>query len=130
MKYALLVYGDESWDRLPAGQKRHLHQAQRALHEEQHASVSDSVTVLAHYRLRPPDKTTTVRLVGNEIARTDGPSKTTSEPLRALYLLDTDDPDAAFELASRLPAIRLGGTAEIWPLIEPKRRTRRNLSLR
>jgi hypothetical protein len=78
------------------------------------------VNVLAHYRLRPPEQTTTIRRVEDEIARTQGPSGAArEETLRALYLLESDDPDAVLELASRLPAVRIGATAEIWPLIEP-----------
>ncbi len=42
-----------------------------------------------------------------------------SEALRALYLLESDDPAAVVDLAARLPAVHMGGTVEVWPLIEP-----------
>jgi hypothetical protein len=120
VKYALLVYGDESWDQLLAEERRSLHAAHRRLHEEHHAFPAASVHVLGHYRLRPPAKTTTIRQIGDEIAKTQGPSDLGPETLRALYLLESDDPDAILDLAGRLPALRIGGTAELWPLIEPK----------
>lgn len=119
MKYALLVYGHESWDRLPVEQKRNLHRAQRALHEEVQGSTAASASIIAHYRLRPPEQTTTLRLVGDEVTRTDGPSSAARECLRALYLLESDDPDAVFDIAIRLPAVGIGGIVEIWPLSEP-----------
>lgn len=119
MKYALLVYGDESFDRLPAEQKRSRHAAHRALHDEHEASPSATAKVVAH-RFRPPEQTTTIRLAGDEITRTHGPSGIAAVAPRALYLLESDDPAAVLDLAARLPAVRIGATAEIWPLIEPK----------
>jgi len=35
-----------------------------------------------------------------------------------------DDPDAVLDLGARLPAIRLGATVEVWPLIETRGRRR------
>jgi hypothetical protein len=120
VKYALFVYGDDSWDQLPAEERRRLHAGHRGLHNEHHASPAATVNVIGHYRLRPPAKTTTIRRVGDEIAQTQGPSDLGRETLRALYLLESDDADAVLDLAGRLPALRIGGTAELWPLIEPK----------
>jgi hypothetical protein len=120
VKYALFVYGDESLDQLPAAERRSLHAAHRGLHNEHHAAAAASVHVLGHYRLRPPANTITIRRIGDEIAKTQGPSDLGRETLRALYLLESDDADSVLDLAGRLPALRIGGTAEIWPLIEPK----------
>jgi hypothetical protein len=58
-----------------------------------------------------------------KIEQTQGPSASAKEALRALYLLESDDPDAVLDLTSRLPAHRIGGAAEIWPLIEPSTRS-------
>jgi hypothetical protein len=51
--------------------------------------------------------------------RTDGPSVETRERLRALYVVESDEADAVLDFASKLPAVRLGGAVEVWPLIEP-----------
>jgi hypothetical protein len=120
MKYLLLVYGHETWDRLPAEETRSLHRAHRALHEARLASAPASARVTAHYRVRSPDQATTIRRVDGESARTEGPSGGSRDVLRALYLVESDDHDGVVDLATTLPALRIGGAAEIWPLAEPK----------
>ena len=119
MKYALLVYSQESWDTLPLEQRRSLHGAHRPLQEERHTLAPSSARVIAHYRARPPQHATTIRGVGDDMTRTKGPARAAGETLRALYLLESDNPAAVDEFATSLPAIRIGGTVEIWPLIEP-----------
>jgi hypothetical protein len=120
MKYAVLGYdGEGSLDVLPAEDKRTLHGAHRALHDDVQAAADSSVHVIAHYRFRPTRQTTTVRLAGDEIVKTAGPAAGASEALRALYLLESDDSDAILEFAARLPAVQMGGTVEVWPLTEP-----------
>jgi hypothetical protein len=52
------------------------------------------------------------------VARTEGSSSEATEALRALYLLESDDPDAVLDLASQLPAVRMSGAIEVWPLSE------------
>src|SRR5713226_3668741 len=113
MNYALLVYiapellrGLSSEDKL-------------SLHGGGQPATSASASLVAHYRLRPPRTATTIRLNGDEIVKADGPSVEMREGLRALYVLESDEPDAVHDFASRLPAVRLGGTVEVWPLIEP-----------
>src|SRR5215831_9522827 len=120
MKYVLLGYDTEgSLEGLAAEDKRALHAAHRALHDDAQALVDSSVRVIAHYRVRPPRHTTTVRRAGDDVVRIDGPASQASESLRALYLLESDDPAAVLDLAARLPAIHMGGTVEVWPLSEP-----------
>ena len=111
MKYAVLVYvAPESLRGLDPEDKR-------SLHGERQAS-SASVNLIAHYRFRPARTATTIRLNEEQVVRTEGPSADTSERLRALYVIESDQQDAALEFASQHPAVRLGGTAEVWPLIE------------
>jgi hypothetical protein len=120
MKYAVLGYDTaDALGNLTAEDKRALHGAHRALHDNAQAAADSSVRVLAHYRFRPPRHTTTVRLAGDGIVSSEGPSAGAGAALRAIYLVESDDPDAVLDLASRLPAIRMGGTVEVWPLIEP-----------
>ena len=116
MNYALLVYATpESLRGLSPEDKR-------SLHGEHEAAASTSV--IAHYRLRPPRLVTTVRIDGDQILKTEGPSAESSERLRALYVLASDEQDAVLDFASQIPAVRLGGTAEVWPLIEPGQHAR------
>jgi hypothetical protein len=119
MKYALLGYDlDRSLEVLAGPEKRALHGGHAALHEAQ--NTEGAVTVVAHYRFRPPQQATTVRLEDGELVRGDGPASETSGGLRALYLVESDDLDAVVELAGRLPAVGAGATVEIWPLTEPR----------
>jgi hypothetical protein len=112
MNYAVLIYvAPESLRGLPSEDKNSLH--------GEHQAPPASVSLIAHYRLRPPRTATTIRLKGDEVVKTQGPSAETREGLRALYVLESGEQDAALEFASQHPAIRLGGTAEVWPLIEP-----------
>jgi hypothetical protein len=120
MKYAVLGYDSEgALDSLTAEDKRALHAAHRALHDDVQARADSPVRVIVHYRFRPPRHTTTVCLAGDEVVMNEGPSSETGEALRALYLLESDDLDAVLNVAARLPAVRRGGTVEVWPLIEP-----------
>lgn len=83
MKYALLVYDDpSSWHSL-ATEQRH------AVHDEYH-DVADFPGIIGHYRLRPPQNTTTVRVEEDQIVTTDGPLTDTRETFRAFYLLDRE----------------------------------------
>ena len=49
---------------------------------------------------------------------TDGPFVTIKEALGGWLLFEADDLDAAIELASRIPAARLGGAIEVRPIVE------------
>jgi len=120
LKYALLGY--EAEGSLDAEDKRALHRAHRALHDDSQAAASTSVRVIAHYRFRPARGATTVRGSDGEVVRTRGSSMETTDALRALYLVESDEPDAVLDLAASLPAVRMGGTVEVWPLIEPAAR--------
>jgi hypothetical protein len=49
---------------------------------------------------------------------TDGPFVETQEAIGGYLIFDADDLDAAIELASRIPAARLGGAVEARPVVE------------
>jgi hypothetical protein len=68
--------------------------------------------------LQPPEAATTVRVQDGRTLTTDGPFVAVKEALGGWLVFDADDLDAAIELASRIPAARLGGAVEIRPVIE------------
>jgi hypothetical protein len=109
--YLLLVYVTPESLRGLSSEDKH------SLHSQHEAAPSTSL--VAHYRLRPPRLATTVRLDGDQIVKTGGPSAEPSERLRAFYVLESDEQDAVLDFASQIPVVRLGGNAEVWPLIEP-----------
>jgi hypothetical protein len=110
MQYALLVYADRAV----------LAEAGRALHDPTayFAHETGPARLLAHYRLRSPEHTTTFRFSGDELTQSPGPAVENHETLRALFLVEGDREDAVLEIAAQLPAVRSGATVEVWPLIE------------
>ena len=62
-----------------------------------------------------PENATTVRVEDGKTLTTDGPFVAIKEALGGYFVFEADDLDAAIELASRVPAARLGGAIEIRP---------------
>ncbi|HEX6228539.1 MAG TPA: YciI family protein [Solirubrobacterales bacterium] len=117
MKYILLIqHGtaptppSEEWDRLPDEEKRAIAEAYQAI------NGVEGVTPGLH--MQPPETATTVRVEDGRTLTTDGPFVETKEALGGFLVLEADDIDAAIELASRIPAARLGGAIEVRPLVE------------
>jgi hypothetical protein len=63
----------------------------------------------------PPDNATTVRVQDGKTLTTDGPFVEIKDAVGGYGVLEADDLDAAIEVASRIPAARLGGAVEIRP---------------
>ena len=119
MKFALLGYDlDGSLDQLPADAKGALHRDHGELHKRMPAG--DHTKLVAHYRFRP-SPLATIRCDASDGAaiRIEGAASTASATLRALYIVDSDDPEAVIQLAKQLPATLQGATIEVWPLTEP-----------
>ena len=111
MKYALLVYGARETLGGPS----------RAVHDPASYLELDTspARVLTHYRLRAPERTTTIRLSEkNDLIRSTGPAVEHRETLCALFLIESEQDEPVLEIACQLPAVRLGATVEVWPLIE------------
>jgi hypothetical protein len=62
-----------------------------------------------------PENATTVRVQDGRTLTADGPFVELKEAIGGYYLLEADDLDAAIELASQIPAARLGGAVEVRP---------------
>ena len=65
-----------------------------------------------------PEMATTVRVDNGETLTTDGPFVAVKEALGGYLVFEADNLDAAIELASRIPAARLGGAVEVRPIKE------------
>ena len=61
---------------------------------------------------------TTVRVDNGEVLTTDGPFVAVKEALGSYLVFEADNLDQAIELASRIPAARLGGAIEVRPIKE------------
>ena len=68
--------------------------------------------------LQSPEAATTVRVQDGKTLTTDGPFVAVKEALGGYLVFEADDLDAAIELASRIPAARMGGGVEVRPVME------------
>ena len=118
MKYMLLIHqGDtptprdpEAWARLSEDEQREVYAAYQAINET--PGVSSGV------QMEPPEMATTVRVHDGRTLTTDGPFVAIKEALGGYLFFEADDLDSAIELASRIPAARLGGAVEVRPVVE------------
>ena len=113
MKYLLLIHGGdarEQFNSLPEEEQNRILGEYRA--------IAEAPGVLGGHQLHPADTATTVRVQDGRTLTTDGPFIEAKEALGGYFLYEADDLDAAIELASRIPAARLGGKVEIRPLRE------------
>jgi hypothetical protein len=119
MKYVLLIhqgdaptpYDAEAWDRLPDDEKNAVYAGYKAINE------TPGVTP-ASVQLQSPEAATTVRVQDGKTLTTDGPFVSVKEALGGWLVFEADDLDAAIELASRIPAARMGGAIEVRPVVE------------
>jgi hypothetical protein len=118
MKYMLLIhqgdaptpYSPEEWARLSEDEQKAVYAAYQAINET--PGVSPGV------QMQPPETATTVRVEDGKTLTTDGPFVAVKEALGGYLFFDADDLDAAIELASRIPAARMGGAVEVRPITE------------
>jgi hypothetical protein len=118
MKYMLLIHqGDtptpykaDEWERLSEDEKNGVYAAYKAINET--PGVTPGV------QMQPPELATTVRVQGGKTLTTDGPFVAVKEALGGYFFFESDDLDAAIELASRVPAASMGGAVEVRPIVE------------
>jgi hypothetical protein len=117
MKYMLLIHQgttpippSDEWDRLPDDEKKAVY------HDYQ--AINETPGVTTGQQMQPPETATTVRVQDGRTLTTDGPFVELKEAVGGYLLFEADDLDAAIELASRIPAARMGGAIEVRPLGE------------
>ena len=115
MKYVCLIYqgstplpGSDAWSGLSQEEQRQVYADYGALNE--------TPGVEPGLPLGLPDNATTVRVDDGKVLTTDGPFVAVKEAIGGFFVLEADDLDAAIEVASRVPAARLGGAIEIRPV--------------
>ena len=114
MEYLLLIYDDEA-QRLSASEDDT--QAMYAAYGAYSQSIRESGNMVGGNQLVPSSAGTTVRVRNGETLVTDGPFAETKEQLGGYYHVKAEDIDEAIELASRIPAARVG-TIEVRPILE------------
>jgi hypothetical protein len=115
MRYMMLIYqgttplpGTPEWDALSEEEQGQVYQDYRELNETAGFTSGE--------RMEGPAMATTVRVDGHEVLTTDGPFAEAKEAIGGYGIFEADDLDAAIELASKIPAARLGGGIEIRPM--------------
>lgn len=111
MKYALLIYSE------PASHNQLSPEEFEGVMGDYMALASDPRTETSG-QLQPVETATTVRVQDGRTLTTDGPFAESKEVFGGYYIVDAADLDEAIELASRIPASRLGGGVEVRPLVE------------
>ena len=113
MKYLLLIYLDESWEKRPVAERRQVYEGQ--------VEVADQLTARGQYLggnpLHPPTTATTVRVRDGKRLLTDGPFAETREHLGGYMLIDVENLDEALAWAARGPLARVG-SVEVRPVRE------------
>lgn len=118
MKYMLLIYqGDAPTPRSPNEWERLSEDEQKAIYGA-YKAINETPGVSPGLQLQPAETATTVRVQDGKTLTTDGPFVATKEALGGYLLFEADDLDAAIELASRIPAARMGGAVEVRPVVE------------
>jgi hypothetical protein len=118
MKYALLIYGDQSaWDGLSDEEKSKLRAEQmprwiRVMEELEKADPG-----MTGYELDSTDTAKVVRVRDGERLVTDGPFAETKEIIGGLFVADLPDLDEAIRLAALVPSAD-NGSLEIRPIVE------------
>jgi hypothetical protein len=118
MQYVMLIHqGDtptpfdqDAWGKLSAEEQQRIYADYQALNQ--------TPGVTPGLGMQPPELATTVRVDDGKTLTTDGPFVSVKEALGGYFILEADDLDAAIEIASRVPAARLGGAVEVRPVVE------------
>ena len=113
MKYMLLIYFDDAWDKLSRDERQRIYWEQMKLADELRANGQ----YLAGAPLHPASTATSVRVRDGKPLLTDGPFAETREQLGGYMLIDVKDLDEALAIAARGPVARLG-TVEVRPVRE------------
>ena len=118
MKYMMLIHQGESptplrpelWAEVPA--------AEQAQIGADYQAINGTPGVEPGVGLQLPETATTVRVEDGRTLTTDGPFAELKEAIGGYLFVDADDLDAAIQIASTIPAARMGGAVEVRPIVE------------
>ena len=115
MKYVLLIYqgstplpsSPEAWATLSEDE-------QKAVWAD-YALIGKTPGVEQGLPLGLPEKATTVRVKDGQTVASEGPFVNAMGAVGGYMIFEADSPEAAIELAGRIPAARHGGAVEVRP---------------
>jgi hypothetical protein len=118
MKYALLIYGDDSqWVDLPDEEKAKLRAEELPRWDAVFEELKKADPNISGYELGGRRSAKVVRVRDGERLVTDGPFAETKEVIGGLFVADLPDLDEAIRLAALVPAADYG-SLEIRPVPE------------
>lgn len=112
MTYVLLIYqgttplpGSDAWDALPDDEQKQIY--------ADYGALNHAPGVTPGLPLGLPENAITVRVEDGKAVTAHAPYAGVKDAVAGYFVLETDDLDAAIELAARVPAARLGGAIEV-----------------
>ena len=115
MQYLLLIHDDEAhWGDMPEDERNAIYGEYTKYTED----LQSRGILLGANQLQPSGTATVVHVEDGKTLTTDGPFVAVKEALGGYLFYEADDLDAAIELASKVPAARMGGAVEIRPIAE------------
>ena len=115
MQYVMLIYqgstplpGSDEWNALSEEEQKQIY--------VDYGKLNKAPGVTPGLPMGQPENATTVRVQGGKTLTTDGPFVGMKEAVGGWFILEADDLDAAIEMATTVPAARLGGAIEIRPV--------------
>jgi hypothetical protein len=118
MRYALLIYGDQSaWDGLSDEQKTEARAEEMPKWIAAMQELAKADPNMTGYELDTSNTAKVVRVRDGERIVTDGPFAETKEVIGGLFTLELPDLDEAIRLAAQVPTAR-HGSLEIRPIVE------------
>jgi hypothetical protein len=115
MRYMLLIYGDEQ-----ARVKMSEHE--RGAIFKQYVAFTETIQNSGAFQagdpLQPTSTASTVRMKNGKTITTDGPFAETKEQLGGYYIVEAKNLDEALSIAGRVPAVQMGGSVEVRPIME------------
>jgi hypothetical protein len=118
MQYMLLIHqGDTPTPNDPEAWGRLSQDEQNAVYRD-YMALNANPAVTSGLQMQPPETATTVRVEDGRTLTTDGPFAELKEAIGGYLFVDADDLDAAIQIASTIPAARMGGAIEVRPIVE------------
>ena len=111
MQYALMIYAEPGYEEA-------LPDAEREAAYAEYFALADDARCVGGAQLQPTETATSVSVVGGRTLMTDGPVADTKEVLGGFFLVEAANLVEAIELATRIPAARLGGVVEVRPVVQ------------
>jgi hypothetical protein len=115
MKYVMVIYqgttptpDSQEWASMSEEERKQVYADYQALNQIPGVTPGPPMGL--------PENATTVRVQNGRTLTTDGPFVGMKEAVGGMFVLEADDLDAAIEVATRVPAARLGGAIEIRPV--------------